>query len=175
MHTANAPGGSARTYLIHMFGSGLEGDDRFVVERFRSHADGDIRPIQAGEPATRGRRKIKHMIVPLKAVKEMRPAPDEIIICTGLRTMGGWQLWGYRLASRAMLLSRPSPRHRATRPFGSRCFGCSLYSLIDKAPHRKIPPPGGPETAHQGGMLHTAGTLPGSATSAITLNPCFVS
>ena len=35
MTTAMAlPGNTARTFLVHDFGSGLEGDDRFVVERF---------------------------------------------------------------------------------------------------------------------------------------------
>ncbi len=61
MHTANAPGGNARTFLTHMFGSGLN-DNRYVVERFRSMADGDIRPIRGGEPATKGHRKTKHIL-----------------------------------------------------------------------------------------------------------------
>ena len=34
------------------------------------------------------------MTATLKAVKELRPACTEIIICTGLRTRGGQQLWG---------------------------------------------------------------------------------
>ena len=83
MHTANAPGGNARTFLTHMFGGGLD-DNRYVVERFRSQADGDIRPLYAEEPATKGREKTKHMIVSLRTVEKMRPARDEIIICTGL-------------------------------------------------------------------------------------------
>ena len=96
MQTANAPGGNARTFLTHLFGSGLDGDDRYVVERFRSQADGDIRPVYPEEPKVRRRRKIKHMIMPLKAVKEMRPALDEIIICTGMSRTGGVQYWGSR-------------------------------------------------------------------------------
>ena len=36
MQRANAPGGNARTFLTHLFGSGLDGDDRYVVERSRS-------------------------------------------------------------------------------------------------------------------------------------------
>ena len=31
------PGNSADTFLVHFFGGGLEGDDRFVVERFRAY------------------------------------------------------------------------------------------------------------------------------------------
>ena len=96
MQTASAPGGNARTFLTHLFGSGLDGDDRYVVERFRSVATGDILPVYPEEPATKGRRKIKHMIVPLKAVKEMRPGLDEIIICTGMSRNGGVQYWGSR-------------------------------------------------------------------------------
>ena len=107
MHTANAPGGNARTFLTHMFGSGLD-DNRYVVERFRSMADGDIRPIRGGEPTPKGRRKTKHTIVTLKAVKEMRPARDEIIICTGLHTRGGQQIWGDRATS--LLIERKQKR-----------------------------------------------------------------
>ena len=44
----------ASTFLTHTFGRGLE-DERYVVERFRSIDDGDIRPLPAGglreEPA----------------------------------------------------------------------------------------------------------------------------
>ena len=38
------PGNTADTFLVHFFGTGLA-DDRYVVERFRALADGDIRPI----------------------------------------------------------------------------------------------------------------------------------
>ena len=95
MHTANAPGGNARTFLTHMFGSGLD-DNRYVVERFRSQADGDIRPLGAEAPAPKGRRKTKHIIVSLRTVEKMRPRRDEIIICTGLSRSGGVQYWGSR-------------------------------------------------------------------------------
>ena len=47
MSTAMAmPGNTASTYLIHMFGTGLA-DERFVVERFRALANGEIRPVRA--------------------------------------------------------------------------------------------------------------------------------
>ena len=55
MQTVNARPGNARTFLTHMFGRGLE-DDRYIVERFRSMTDGDIRPLNAGGPAKKGRR-----------------------------------------------------------------------------------------------------------------------
>ena len=36
----------------------------------------------------------KAVTATLKAVKEMRPAPNEIIVCTGLGSRGGVQYWG---------------------------------------------------------------------------------
>ena len=38
------PDNTASTFLVHLFGGGLA-DDRYVVERFKAHADGDIRPL----------------------------------------------------------------------------------------------------------------------------------
>ena len=56
MSTAIAmPGNSASTFLTHFFGSGLA-DDRYVVERFKAHADGDIRPWPGEAPAKKRRR-----------------------------------------------------------------------------------------------------------------------
>ncbi len=88
------PGNTESTFLVHLFGTGLE-DDRYVVERFKAHADGDIRPW-SGESSGKGagRRRAKRTTAMRKAVKEMRPACTEIIICTGLRTRGGVQVWG---------------------------------------------------------------------------------
>ena len=38
MATAMAmPGNTASTFLLHYFGGGLDGDDRFVVERFKAY------------------------------------------------------------------------------------------------------------------------------------------
>ncbi len=88
MQTTDTLQGSARTYLVHTFGSGLDGEDRFVVERFKALIDGDIRPIQ---PEAAGG---KHMVVSRQEAEAMRPARTEIIICTGLRTRGGRQLYG---------------------------------------------------------------------------------
>ena len=86
------PGNTASTFLVHFFGSGLA-DERYVVERFRAMADGYIRPMPGETPAKRSR-GTKRVTATLKAVKEMRPARNEIIVCTGLRTRGGQQLWG---------------------------------------------------------------------------------
>ena len=87
------PGNTAETFLVHFFGTGLA-DDRYVVERFSARADGDIVPAPAEAPREKGRRKSKRTTATLKAVREMRPACTEIIICTGLRTRGGMQVWG---------------------------------------------------------------------------------
>ena len=88
------PANTATTFLTHIFGTGLA-DDRYVVERFKAHADGDIRPWSGEAPAAgKGRLRAKRVTATLKAVRELRPARTEIIICTGLKTRGGWQLWG---------------------------------------------------------------------------------
>ncbi len=96
MQAVLAPRGDARTFLTHFVGGGLE-DDRYVVETFRSLANGDIVPVQADGAKPKGRRKARGRVLPLKAVENMRPARDEIIIATGvkLRTCGV-QLWGWR-------------------------------------------------------------------------------
>ena len=93
MQTLNALRGNARTFLTHMFGPGLD-DDRYLVERFQSMADGEIRRRPGDELSTQGRRKTKRAIVSLRAVQKLRPARDEIIVCTGIRIKGGVQYWG---------------------------------------------------------------------------------
>ena len=88
------PGNTAATFLTHFFGAGLV-EDTYVVERFRGLVNGDIRRCPDEAPAKGGgRRKAKHATATLKAVREMRPARNEIIVCTGLRTRGGVQYWG---------------------------------------------------------------------------------
>ena len=90
------PGNTASTFLTHFFGSGLA-DERYVVERFKALADGDIRPWSGESPAPakkKGRRGANRATATLNQVKEMRPARTEIIVCTGLRIRGGIQLWG---------------------------------------------------------------------------------
>ncbi|MXW21253.1 MAG: hypothetical protein F4Z95_10655 [Gammaproteobacteria bacterium] len=96
MQAALAPRGDARTYLTHFVGGGLD-DERYVVETFRSLANGDIVPVQADGSRPRGRRKARGRILPLKAVEKLRPARDEIIIATGVkRRNSGCQVWGWR-------------------------------------------------------------------------------
>jgi len=94
MQTINAIQGGARTYLVHTFGRGLDGEDRFVVERFRALADGGIRSIQPVATESGSRRRKVRVVVSREAVEAMRPGRTEIIVCTGLRTRGGRQIWG---------------------------------------------------------------------------------
>ena len=84
MQAALALRGGAQTFLTHFTGGTLE-DDRYVVERFRSYADGRIEPSGAGGKPPKGRRRSRPEIASRKAVEQMRPARDEIIVATGLR------------------------------------------------------------------------------------------
>ena len=90
------PGNTAATYLTHFFGSGLA-DDTYVVERYRARVDGDIRrcPDKAPAATSKGRRKATRATATRKAVEALRPERTEIIVCTGLKTRGGVQLWGW--------------------------------------------------------------------------------
>ena len=86
-------GSTAATFLTHFFGRRLT-DERYVVERFQAMADGDIRRLSGETPAKIGR-GARRTVATLKAVREMRPARNEIIVCTGLRSRGGVQYWGW--------------------------------------------------------------------------------
>ena len=96
MQAAIAPRGDERTFLTHFVGSGLD-NDRYVVEKFLSLANGDIVPAHADGAKPKGRRKARGTILPLKAVEKVRPARDEIIIATRVKLREcGVQLWGWR-------------------------------------------------------------------------------
>ena len=68
MQAAQALSGNTTTFLTHIFGDGLA-DDRYVVQRYKSMVDGDIRPVAAEAPKGKGRRKAKPTVMSLKAVK----------------------------------------------------------------------------------------------------------
>ncbi len=98
MRIGSAQRGNSETFLVHIFGRGLD-DERYVVERFRSMADGEIRPVSIAAPAARGRkrraRRTRHTVTSLSNVKQMRPARDEIIVCTAVNLKdSGVQYWG---------------------------------------------------------------------------------
>ena len=93
------PKREANTFLTRLFSRGLA-DDRYEIRRYKS-AGGEIKPLPAGEKA--GRRR-KRVTASRRAVREMRPARDELIVCTGLRVPGsGLQLWGEHLIWGRML------------------------------------------------------------------------
>ena len=103
MHTVQTHPGNASTFLTHLFGQGLD-DDRYVVERFRSMADGDIRPLRVGGPRTKDRPNAQRTVMSRQTVRKMRPARDEIIIATGTNLRNsGVQLWGESVVWRNML------------------------------------------------------------------------
>ena len=88
----------AQTFLVHLFGRGLD-DERYVVEKYRSHPNGKIEPVGPEELRTKGRRRPRRKIVSRSAVREMRPERDEIIVCTGVKlARSGVQMWGVAAA-----------------------------------------------------------------------------
>ena len=90
---------NAHTFLVHVFGRGLDGE-RYVVERFRSRPDGQIHPVEAEQPkAKKGGRRPRRTIVSAGTVRKMRPERDEIIVCTGVKlARSGVQMWGVSAA-----------------------------------------------------------------------------
>ena len=86
----------AHTFLVHLFGRGLD-DERYVVEKYRSLPGGEIRPVEVGQPKTKGNRRPRRKIVSRKTVRELQPERDEIIVCTGVKLAGsGVQLYGWQ-------------------------------------------------------------------------------
>ncbi len=94
------PKPQASTFLTHLLSRGLA-DERYEVRRYRSSGGGELKPLPAGENA--GRRS-KRVTASRRAVRDMRPARDELIVCTGLKIPGsGLQLWGEHLVWGRML------------------------------------------------------------------------
>ena len=56
---------NATTFLTHLVGGGLA-DKRYVVQRFKSMLDGDIRPVESEAPKGNRRRKVKRVLATLK-------------------------------------------------------------------------------------------------------------
>ncbi len=82
----------ARTFLTHVFGRGLD-DERYVVERYESDIEGQIRPWRSGK-GSKGARKEARKVMSLRAVQRLRPERNEIIIATGVELAGGVQYYG---------------------------------------------------------------------------------
>ena len=93
------PKREADTFLTRFFTRGLA-DERYEIRRYKS-SGGEIRLLPAGEP---GKRRRKRVTASRRVVREMRPARDELIICTGIKIPGsGLQLWGEYLVWGRML------------------------------------------------------------------------
>ncbi len=85
---------NAQTYLVHVYGRGLEGD-RYVIEKYRSDTNGQIHSVGSGQPGTKGRRSPRRTIMSAAGVRSLRPERDEIIVCTALNLKAsGIQYWG---------------------------------------------------------------------------------
>ena len=108
---------NAHTFLVHVFGRGLDGD-RYVVERFRSRPDGQIHPVEAERPNSRkGGRRPRRTVVSAGEVTKMQPERDEIIICTALNLKAsGVQLWGLGPAVSAPCATRAERGAGHARP-----------------------------------------------------------
>ena len=104
---------NSHTFLVHVFGRGLDGD-RYVVERFRSRPDGQIDPVEAGQPTSRkGGRRPRRTVVSAGEVKKMQPERDEIIICTALDLKAsGVQIWGLLRPAEFPPCATPAERER---------------------------------------------------------------
>ena len=125
-------------------GRGLEGD-RYVIEKYRSLADGQIHPIEAEQPGIKGRRSKRRTIMSAGAVKKLRPERDEIIVCTALNLKAsGIQYWGIGatgiFAAPLRALSG-YPRHaHPERPPGRRHTIASSAIVMPRAPRRGCVP-----------------------------------
>ena len=70
------PGNTAEPFLVHFLGTG-PANDRYVAERYRARADGDIVPARAEALAAKGRRKVKRSTATLKAANSPLAALDD--------------------------------------------------------------------------------------------------
>ena len=94
------PRREANTFLTHLLSRGLA-DERYEVRRYKSSGGGELKPLSSAE---KGGRRSKRVTASRRAVREMRPARDELIVCTGLKVPGsGLQLWGEHLVWGKML------------------------------------------------------------------------
>ena len=70
----------------------MDEDRRYAVERFKAMSSGEIRRWPGEAAAGRNRRgRPKPEVASVDAVRDMRPAHNEIIVCTGLGTRSGVQ------------------------------------------------------------------------------------
>ena len=89
--------GPASTFLVHFFGRGLVDEGRtYAVERFVGKSNGDIRRRPAAAPRSKkARGRPRPEVATFDEVRDMRPAYNEIVVCTALGTRSGVQMWGW--------------------------------------------------------------------------------
>ena len=100
MNTERSIQRAASTYLVHFFGGGLQEGGRYVVERFETAASGEIRHLCADKEDA-GRRKGR-ATMSCRAVRRLRPVPNEIIVATSVDRDAGMQLLGDSAAGIAL-------------------------------------------------------------------------
>lgn len=100
MRTARTIQRAASTYLVHFFGGGLQEEGRYVVERYETAASGEIRPLGANKESA-GRRE-RRTTMSRRAVRRLRPVPNEIIVATSVSRDAGMQLFGCTAAGIAL-------------------------------------------------------------------------
>ena len=102
---------STHTFLTHLFGPGLD-DDRYVIERFQSKADGEIRPRRRNGSSKKSRGKASREIVSLSTVQRLRSGegrPADL----WLPVAGGTSPGAGRLAPLAPALREQARRRRS--------------------------------------------------------------
>ena len=97
MQPAQAFAPNATTFLTHIVGLGLA-DKRYVVQRFKSMLDGDIRPVEAEAPKGSRRRTAKRVLA---------TASEDRVVCVLTRELRGimWPgcpCWRRRCVGRSM-------------------------------------------------------------------------
>lgn len=100
MRTAKTIQRAASTYLVHFFGGGLQEKGRYVVERYETAASGEIRPLNDEYEGPGPRRRRTTMSC--RAVRRLRPVPNEIIVATNVSSDAGMQLFGSSAAGIAL-------------------------------------------------------------------------
>ena len=100
MSTARTIQRAASTYLVHFFGGGLQEQGRYVVERYETAASGEIRPLGTGTEGA-GLRE-RRTTMSSRAVRRLRPVPNEIIVATSVSRDAGMQLFGASAAGIAL-------------------------------------------------------------------------
>ncbi len=74
MQAALAPRGDARTFLTHFVGGGLD-DDRYVIQRYLSRANGDIVPVDAEGARPKSRRFARRPFLSAAGFESFRSRP----------------------------------------------------------------------------------------------------